>query len=374
VRRATWTEDGLEIVEVEPPPLTDGWVRLKVEACGICGSDLHFWHGHLPRPIGTAPGHEFVGTVIDGPAGLPDARYAVSPNVCCGRCDFCTTGRTNLCRRGGYGIGLGRDGALADFVDAPAVNLAPVPDGVDAVTASFTEPLAVSVRGVGLANLATDTTVLVLGGGMIGLCAALIARARAGLVAITARHPHQQAAAEQLGVTVLVLGGGMIGLCAALIARARAGLVAITARHPHQQAAAEQLGVTVLREGDVLPWAKDHRPDVVIETVGGAADTIDDAIRAVRRGGRVVVVGSFGAPKPVDLQTLMMKEIALLGSFCYGTGDREPEFATAARLTGRWRTDLQALATHQFGLGDVAHAFETASDKTTGAIKVTIVP
>jgi threonine dehydrogenase-like Zn-dependent dehydrogenase len=206
-----------------------------------------------------------------------------------------------------------------------------VPDGVDAVTASFTEPLAVSVRGVGLANLATDTT-------------------------------------------VLVLGGGMIGLCAALIARARAGLVAITARHPHQQAAAEQLGVTVLREGDVLPWAKDHRPDVVIETVGGAADTIDDAIRAVRRGGRVVVVGSFGAPKPVDLQTLMMKEVALLGSFCYGTGDREPEFATAARLTGRWRTDLQALATHQFGLGDVAHAFETASDKTTGAIKVTIVP
>jgi len=331
VRRATWTEDGLEIVEVEPPPLTDGWVRLKVEACGICGSDLHFWHGHLPRPIGTAPGHEFVGTVIDGPAGLPDARYAVSPNVCCGRCDFCTTGRTNLCRRGGYGIGLGRDGALADFVDAPAVNLAPVPDGVDAVTASFTEPLAVSVRGVGLANLATDPT-------------------------------------------VLVLGGGMIGICDALIARARAGLVAITARHPHQQAAAEQLGVTVLREGDVLPWAKDHRPDVVIESVGGAADTIDDAIRAVRRGGRVVVVGSFGAPKPVDLQTLMMKEVALLGSFCYGTGDREPEFATAARLTGRWRNELQALATHQFGLGDVAHAFETASDKTTGAIKVTIVP
>jgi threonine dehydrogenase-like Zn-dependent dehydrogenase len=331
VRRATWTEDGLEIVEVEPPPLTDGWVRLKVEACGICGSDLHFWHGHLPRPIGTAPGHEFVGTVIDGPAGLPDARYAVSPNVCCGRCDFCTTGRTNLCRRGGYGIGLGRDGALADFVDAPAVNLAPVPDGVDAVTASFTEPLAVSVRGVGLANLATDTT-------------------------------------------VLVLGGGMIGLCAALIARARAGLVAITARHPHQQAAAERLGVTVLREGDALPWAKEHRPDVVIESVGGAADTVDNAIRAVRRGGRVVVLGSFGAPMPVDLQTLMMKEVALLGSFCYGTGNREPEFATAARLTGRWRKELQALATHQFGLGDIADAFETASDKTTGAIKVTIVP
>jgi len=331
VRRALWTEDGLEVVEAEPSPLAEGWVRLKVEACGICGSDLHFWHGQLPRPLGTAPGHEFAGTVIDGPAGLPDVRYAVSPNVCCGRCDFCTTGRTNLCRRGGYGIGLGRDGGLADFVDAPLANLAPVPDAVDAVTASFAEPLAVSVRGVGLANLATDTT-------------------------------------------VLVLGGGMIGLCAALIARDRAGSVAITARHPHQQAAAEQLGVTVLREGDALPWAKEHRPDVVIESVGGAADTVEEAIRAVRRGGRIVMLGSFGAPKPVDLQTLMMKEVALLGSFCYGAGDREPEFATAAKLTGRWRDELQAVASHQFGLADVAAAFETAGDKTTGAIKVTIVP
>ena len=331
MRRATWTEDGLDVIEMEPPPLAEGWTRLRVQACGICGSDLHFWHGQVPRPLGTAPGHEIAGTVIDGPPGLPDARYAVSPNVCCGRCDFCTTGRTNLCRRGGYGIGLGRDGALADFVDAPAVNLAPIPDNVDAVIASLTEPLAVSLHGLGQANLVTDTT-------------------------------------------VLVLGGGTIGLCAALIARDRAGLVAITARHPQQRAAAEQLGVTVLGEGDALPWAKEHRPDVVVESVGGVADTIDVAVRAVRRGGRVVLLGSFGTPKPIDLQTLMMKEVALLGSFCYGTGDREPEFATAARLTGRWRDELRPMATHQFALADVATAFHTAGDKATGAIKVTIVP
>src|SRR3954454_4061900 len=132
VRRATWTDDGLEIRDVEPPPLEPGWVRIGVEACGICGSDLHFWHGTLARPVGTAPGHEVCGTVLDGPAGLPDERYAVSPNVTCGRCEYCATGRTNLCRRGGYGIGLGRDGGLADFVDAPVGNLAPIPDGVDA--------------------------------------------------------------------------------------------------------------------------------------------------------------------------------------------------------------------------------------------------
>jgi len=331
VRRATWTDAGLDIVDVEPPPLQDGWVRLKVEACGICGSDLHFWHGDLPRPIGTAPGHEFAGTVIDGPSNLPDVRYAVSPNVSCGRCEFCTTGRPNLCRRGGYGIGLGRDGGLAEIADAPAVNLAPIPDGVDPVIASLTEPLAVAVRGVGLADVQPDTK-------------------------------------------VLVLGAGTIGLCAALVARDRAASVTMTARHPHQRAAGEHLGVSVLGENDAVAWAREEKPDVVVETVGGGANTVDDALRAVRRGGRVVVLGSFNDAKPVDLRTLMMKEIALLGSFCYGGGEREPEFTTAARLTGRWRDELRALTTHQFALDDIASAFDTANDKTTGAIKVTLVP
>ncbi|MEY2424252.1 MAG: L-iditol 2-dehydrogenase [Acidimicrobiaceae bacterium] len=331
MRRAVWTDTGLDMIDDEPGPLEPGWARMNVEACGICGSDLHFWHGAIPRPIGTSPGHEFVGTVLDGPAGLADVRYAVSPNVSCGRCEFCTTGCTNLCRRGGYGLGLGRNGGLADLADAPLANLAPIPDGVDAVTASLTEPLAVAVRGVGLADLRPDST-------------------------------------------VLVLGAGTIGLCAALVARDRAATVAIAARHPHQRAAADRLGVTVIEEDAVLAWTKEHRPDVVIESVGGDASTVDQAIRGVRRGGCIVVLGSFNAPRAVDLQTLMMKEVALVGSFCYGTGDREAEFTTAARLTGRWRDELSALTTHQFRLDDVTNAFETAGDKTTGAIKVTLTP
>jgi threonine dehydrogenase-like Zn-dependent dehydrogenase len=66
--------------------------------------------------------------------------------------------------------------------------------------------------------------------------------------------------------------------------------------------------------------------------------------------------------------------VSLLGSFCYGTGERETEFATAARLTARWRDELGALTTHQFDLADVSTAFATAGDKTTGAIKVTLTP
>jgi threonine dehydrogenase-like Zn-dependent dehydrogenase len=331
MRRAVWTTDGLEVVEREPGPLAPGWVRLRVEACGICGSDLHHWHGHLRRRLGTSPGHELAGTVLDGPAGLADVRYAVSPNLACGACEFCVSGRSNLCNQGGPGLGLGRDGGLSEVVDAPLANLAPVPDGVDAVTASLTEPLAVAVRGVGIAGIGPDSR-------------------------------------------VLVLGAGTIGLCAALVARDRAATVAVTARHPHQRAAAEALGVTVLGEDEGLAWGKEHRPDVVIESVGGVAGTLDDAIRVVRRGGRIVLLGTFSERKAIDLQRLLMKEVGLLGSFCYGGGDREPEFATAARLTGRWRGELAALTTHQFTLDEATAAFTTADDKASGAIKVTLLP
>jgi threonine dehydrogenase-like Zn-dependent dehydrogenase len=331
MRRAEWTPDTLEVREVEPGPLEPGWVRLRVAACGICGSDLHFWHDPSIRSLGTAPGHEFVGTVVDGPAGLPDVLYAVSPNVACGRCEFCLTGRPNLCGKGGAGIGLGRNGGLAEEVDAPLANLAPVAGDADPVLASLTEPLAVAMRGVALGNPDADSH-------------------------------------------VLILGAGTIGLCTALVARDRAAEVAITARYPHQRAAAEAMGVTVLSEDEGVAWGKDHRPDVVFETVGGSADTMTDAIRVGRRGGRIVLLGSFSQPKALDLNRLMMKELTLIPSFAYATTKRGSEFAAAAGLVGRFADELQPLATHQFPLADVASAFETASDKSSQAIKVTITP
>lgn len=331
MRRALWTRDGLELAEVEPGPLEAGRVRLQVAACGICGSDLHWWHGEMPRPLGTAPGHEIAGTVLDGPAGLDDVLYAVSPNVSCGACEFCRVGRTHLCDRAfGRGLGMGTDGGLSDVLDVPVENLAPVTTS-DPVVASLTEPLAVSLRGVSLADLEPDSR-------------------------------------------VLVLGAGTIGLTSALLARDRAAEVAITARHPHQAEAAAAMGVTVLGEDEGVTWAKDRGADVVIESVGGSAPTLDQAVKACRKGGTVVLLGAFTEPRPVDLAKLMMKELRLQGSFCYGSTQRGPQYAAAALATGRHETELLRLTTHQFPLDAASTAFETAADKSSGAIKVTILP
>jgi len=331
MRRAVWTADGLEVTEVEPGPVREGWVRLAVAACGICGSDLHWWHGSLPRPLGTAPGHELAGTVIDGPGGLADVLYAVSPNVSCGTCPFCLVGSTHLCDRAlGRGLGMGADGGLSEQLDVPIANLAPVTTDHPAV-AALTEPLAVALRGVSLGDVDPDSR-------------------------------------------VLVLGAGTIGLAAALLARDRAAEVAITARHPHQAAAAEALGVTVLGEAEGVTWAKERGADVVIESVGGGAPTLDEAVKATRKGGTIVLLGMFTDPRPVDLAKLMMKELRLQGSFCYGSTRRGSEDAAAAQLTGRYEDELGHLTTHQFGLDDVTSAFETADDKSSGAIKVTILP
>ena len=335
MRRAVWTDKGLDIVDGDPPPLAPGWARLNVEACGICGSDLHFWHGQIARPIGTCPGHEFVGTLLDAPtkAGqqLADARYVGSPAVACGTCEYCTTGSPHLCGRGGPGIGLGRDGGLADYVDVPVANLFPVADTVDAKVASLGEPLAVGLRGIALAQPAPESRVLVLGAGTVGLVAALVARDRAAEVAITARYPHQRAAAANLG------------------------------------------GVTVLAEDDAVAWGKEHRPDIVIETVGGTADTMNIAIRLARRGGRIIVLGTF-QKVPVDLMRAQLKELQILPSFAYGTNRRGSEFGAAVALLPRFQNELASLQSHQFPLEQANAAFETAADKTSEALKVTVLP
>lgn len=332
MRQARWTEKGVAIEEVAPPALAPGWVRLSVAACGICGTDLHLWKRELAAPVGVAPGHEIVGTPLDGPRGLADGAYAVEPIHVCGTCDFCIAGQRQLCPKLEI-IGVMRNGGLAEFVDVPEYALHPVHPSVSPLVASLAEPLAVAVRGVSLGRLDDDSRVLVLGAGTIGLLSGLLARDRA-----------------------------------------RAGAVAITARHPQQREAAKRLGLLALAEDEVKPWLRDAAPDVVIETVGGHADTLLDATRWCRAGGRIVVLGIFSKRAEVSAYNLATRELEVVGSNMYGMTRRGPQFRAAVGLLPRYAAELEPLLTHRFPLDRLEDAFRCAGDKTTGAIKVTVIP
>ena len=330
MRQARWTESGLEVADVAPPPLPPDWVRLRVAACGICGTDLHLWRRELPPPVGIAPGHELSGTLIDGPRGLADALYAVEPIFFCNRCDFCGSGRRQLCEKLEI-FGVMRPGGLADFVDLPAWTLHPVHPSVSPLLASLAEPLAVCERALGLARLESDSR-------------------------------------------VLVLGAGTIGLLSGLLARDRAGQVAITARHPQQRDAAKRLGLVPLAENEVRAWCAEAQPDVVIETVGGHAQTLLDATRFCRAGGRIVVLGIFSKRSEVNGYLLATKELEIVGSNMYGASRRGSQFRAAVELLPRYAAELGPLQTHRFGLDQLDDAFRCASEKQSGAIKVAIVP
>lgn len=330
MRRAVWTDDGLTVGDAEPGELPHGWVRLRTEACGICGSDLANWSGARPPALGTAPGHEFVGRLEGNPDGLPDGRYAVSPVITCGSCRHCQRREWNLCRRGGDLLGLGRDGGLSDWVDVPATNLVRLDDGIDPVLGMLTEPTAVAVRAVNIARLSAEDT-------------------------------------------AVVIGAGTIGLITAAMARLRLDAVTICARHPHQAAAARALGLDVISEGELQEWGKSIQPTVVIDSVGGTSGaTLATGLDIVRRGGRVVVVGTFGSVE-VDLFKAMLKEVAILSSYAYGTTSGRSDFEEAASRVEILRPVVDSLVTHRFDLADVARAFEVAGDKAAQSIKVAVL-
>jgi threonine dehydrogenase-like Zn-dependent dehydrogenase len=329
--QSVWTDEGIVLRDVEPPPLQDGWVRLKVAACGICGSDLHGLKHHGPMRSGGTPGHELTGTVLEAKvASLPDERYAVEPWLACRSCDYCMQGRSEHCRNARL-IGAMLPGGMAEFLDVPAGNLHPVSASLSDVEASITEPFAVCTRAIHLSELKLDSRVLVLGAGSLGLISGLLAR----------------------------------DFCEA---------VAISVRYPHQEQAARSLSLQPVGEHDVIEFAREFEPDVVIETVGGLANTMEQAQAACRAGGRIIVLGLFNKNPELDMRALVHKELRITGSKVFGMSEHGQEFRASSKILPRYKTELKLLQTHQFPLSDVAGAFETAVSKDARPIKVTVVP
>jgi threonine dehydrogenase-like Zn-dependent dehydrogenase len=333
MKAAVWNANGsLDVTERPAPEPGTGMARIRVESVGICGTDLHFYRGEFPSPAGLLPGHEVSGVVdavAEGGAIATGTRVAVEPLRSCGVCPQCRTGQYNRCpARQLFGVS-GR-GGMADYMTAPEKLLYPLGDDVPPGMGALAEPVAVCVRG------------LRLGGVTLGDC-------------------------------VVVIGGGTIGLISAWLARVfGAGDVVVTARHPHQRAAAERLGARVANDRGEAQGLISGGADRVIETVGGTATTLADATSLARPGGTIAMLGVFTGQTPLPGLEFSTKELTLVGSNCYGMGPVRSDFAEAVDLLGRHWAELEPLVTHTFSLDEVNAAFDAAADKSSGSLKVHI--
>lgn len=281
----------------EPEPIVrDGDALIEIDAVGICGSDMHAYHGKDPRRIPPLIlGHEVAGRVRNGPrAGTP---VILNPLVTCGVCDDCSDGRQNLCRDRKL-IGMNTPGGFAEQITIPQSNLIPIPSGMDCVHASLAEPTATALHAIRLAERA-------------------------------AARPLREGNA-------LVIGAGAIGLLAALALR-NAGVqrIVVSEPNPLRRKSATEAGVA-----EVHDPASGSLPDdefaLVFDGVGMSA-TRRTALAAVRPGGVIMHVGLGDGSGEADFRKLTLSEITLIGTYTYTPLDV--------------RAALQAL--HDGALGDL---------------------
>lgn len=339
MKQAALTKPGtFELQEAPQPEPGPGQALVRVRNVGVCGSDLHFFHGDFPVPPGFVLGHECAGEVVslgEGVTGFEAGdRVALELFDVCLRCVQCRGGNYHLCpSRKANGLNI--PGGLAEYITLPAYGMYKLPAEVDFELAALCEPLAVAVHGLRLVDIRFGDKVAVLGAGTIGLMAIAAAKAMgATYIAATARHPHQKAMAEALGADA-VFGDDPASI--GQIAKATRGA------------------------------------DVVVETVGGTANTLADALTVVGLGGRISVLGAF--TKPVQIHPIMffLKEPKVVGSNCYGRPGRQSDYEIAIEIMRRNADSLRRCITHRFPLSEIAQAYATAEDKTSGAIKVQIV-
>jgi 2-desacetyl-2-hydroxyethyl bacteriochlorophyllide A dehydrogenase len=323
-----------EVARPEPGPED---VVVAVRSCGICGTDLHWYHDTMMIPA-VCPGHEIAGEVAEVGSAVHGLRagdrVALEGIASCGACRSCMAGNYHLCPSIGI-VGITIPGGFAERIRIPARHCFPIPPDVDFPTAALSEPLAVAVHGVRIAALSVGQRVIVLGAGTIGLAAVIAARAGgAGEILVTARRPQQRAAALALGADRVFDDADESGLRDA---------------------------------------AQASPVDLVLETVGGAADTLETAVGVCRPGGTICVLGVY--TKPVMFPSIFMiaKELRLQGSMVYNRAGARADFEIVEDLLARRGKQIgEALVTHRFPLAEIAAAFRTADDKGTGSIKVSV--
>ncbi len=334
MRRALMTAIGVLELGNDPDPEPGvGEVLVRVEACGICGTDRSIFGGKYPIDVPIVLGHEYSGTVVAIGEGVRTVgvgqRVSVDPNVVCGTCPYCRRGLTHLCERL-TPLGIVRPGGYSELSVVPETNAYVMPEDMSMEVGALIEPLSCSVRGIQLAQIQPGDSVVIVGAGPMGcMLLQLAALSGASRVIVSEPKPARQQLARELGASEVLDGGDDV-------------------------------------RDQVLDLTGGLGADVSFEAVGNAK-TAALALTLVRRGGTVMWFGSCPPPDDVTVNPFWVNdnEITIRGSF-NNPFTHAPALALAA--TGKVRLD--PLATDRVALDGLEAALDLGNYPEAGKIIV----
>jgi threonine dehydrogenase-like Zn-dependent dehydrogenase len=330
VKVATWRgADRFTLDDAPEPQATPGRVVVEVHTAGICGTDVHATQGLFPWTPPLVLGHEYTGVVREVGRGvnrrLLGRLVACEPSYGCGECAACEAGRVSQCP------GATRVGGFAQRVALPAACVHPLPAGLDPVTAALTEPASCCLAGLEMFRMPPGATVLVIGGGIMGLLTMVLARRRgARRLILSDPIEERRRTARRLGAQVVV--------------------------DPTQESLRER----------IMTLTRGRGADVVCEAVG-KPDLVAEALTLVRAGGVMQLVGvnPKGSRLPLDLWDIHFREVRIHGAFGRGTA-----FRRALPLMAK--LGVKKLVTERFPLERIEAAFARAA--AGHGVKTAITP
>ncbi|MDR1246768.1 MAG: alcohol dehydrogenase catalytic domain-containing protein [Clostridiales Family XIII bacterium] len=319
------TVGSIEICEAPTPVLNDGESLIRVIYIGICGTDVHLFNGNHPTAVyPLIPGHEFVGELVES-KGRGSERFNIGDTVVaqelftCGTCDACAKGEDNVCNELSI-IGVHTDGGFAEYVKVMTHKMYRLPKDIDLKLAALTEPLAVAVHDVRVSGLNVGETVLVLGGGPIGLLIAVVARLNgAGRIVVSEVNEYRRKFASDMGFDTI---------------------------DPASDGFDERLRDMTAGRGF----------DVSFEAAG-APSALSTCIDHTKNTGVIVIIAMTSNAVAVDTGKVFAKELTLKGVRLHS----QYNFMGAVDIIsgGALSSDLQKFITGIFPLDDVAEALET---------------
>ncbi len=333
----------IEIKRIPVPAVTPGMMRIRVSACGVCGSDIHMWKagkGWSPNPIDNFHmGHEFCG-VVDDPGDSDfqaGERVTFWANLYCGACDMCRAGKEQLCRavHGANYIGFVCNGGYAEYFVGKTQNAYRLPDSVSDIAAGLIDPLMVAYHAVRRSSLKLHDKVLVVGSGIIAqLIGGLVKKAGASYLAMSKIDERQTGKAREIGDFDAYFDGNDPDRAAKMQAASEGGF------------------------------------DVVFEAVG-AGESLAACMDGVKPGGEIVMIGNSITPTvPFDLNRAVLHEMRLTGS----VSCTKKEFAETIDLIAKGVIDVEKYVTDVLPLDQLQYAFEKQVSPTEPVLKIVIKP